>query len=503
MIIRNFTADSAEEAYADARRALGPDAIILSTNVKRSGNWITRWFRSPEVEVVAGRPRPRLESFAVPPARPGAAAGAGSSVDLGVPRRRSHPGSVSDVRPLDPANTGGPLPEVNPYAAAAAPTPVPAAPVAPVAGAVTAPPPAPAEVPAPLADSVRELERKVGELAELKGLIEKVIARSSEVEPARVEPQALDALARMPAPARIPAAFEGLLMGLKKANLDSSIRAMIKDGVKKALSEDELSDPEAVYQAAVDTLSGMLKIGEGLGRPRKGEAPQTVVLVGPTGVGKTTTLAKLAARFQFEGEKKVALITVDTYRIGAPEQLKQYADIIGIPLKVVFKPEDLAHAMQAFSDKDVVLVDTVGRSHRNEDDIADLERYMAALPGAEVHLVVSATTKYEDLREQARAFRPLGVKGVMVTKLDETASYGEVVSLLVRDRLPIHFVTTGQGVPDDIRPADSSAVARLVVPTPPERKRRSKAEAGRDRDAAGGGDGEGPSAPPKPARQAA
>ncbi len=575
MSLRTFTAGSAEEAYAQARKAFGPDACIFSTRSFRPGPWLLRWLRAPVYEVVAGaatlRPDPApgslLAGRPTPGARPaltpsrtflpsslGLAGGYGAQVPPGLgqggnppaapgsggspsgaypspapaavrpdldprsPRGAppSGPGPVGDRPPSMPGYPfPGPSPQAGPEygfrsvavgavgaAGATGPGPVPpgspgsglgcgphpaafpGAATPPALGPVPAPGPGPdSAAQAPAGPELREVERSVAalkrqvdELAQLKGLLQTVLARTGQLEPAPVPAGALETLSRMPPPARLPEAFEGLCGGLKASGLETRIRAMVRDAVRTALSPAELADPEKVYRAAVDGLAELLRVGPPIDPRRGPEGPRIVVLVGPTGVGKTTTLAKLGAILGLEGKGRVAFVTLDTYRLAAPDQLKQYADIIEVPIKVAFRPEDLRSALRTFTNHDVVLVDTVGRSHRNEEDLAELSRFMGELPGAEVLLVVSATTKDEDLTAICRAFRPLGVAGAVVTKLDETSCYGGVVNLLVGERLPVHYMTTGQAVPNDIQAADARALAALAMPRPPAQERAGSSE---------------------------
>ena len=187
-----------------------------------------------------------------------------------------------------------------------------------------------------------------------------------------------------------------------------------------------------------------------------------VVLIGPTGVGKTTTIAKLAANFALVDERSVALITVDTYRIAAVDQLRTYADIIAVPLEVAYSPQDLRAALAKFKDKDLILIDTAGRSQHSHLQIAELKSYLEGIE-AEKHLVVSATTKMRDVDEIVRIFSQLSPNRVTVTKLDETSSHGVILHTCMRAEVPLAFVTTGQGVPEDIEVADGERLAQLIL----------------------------------------
>ena len=187
-----------------------------------------------------------------------------------------------------------------------------------------------------------------------------------------------------------------------------------------------------------------------------------VVLIGPTGVGKTTTIAKIAANFSLIGAKNVGLITIDTYRIAAVEQLKTYAEIIGIPVQVAYSPRELKDAIGKMRDRDLILIDTAGRSQNNYLQITELKNHLADI-GAEVHLVVSATTKPQDIDEIVKAFSQVSVDRVIITKLDETTTYGVILQTCERTRAPLSFVTTGQGVPEDIEVATKEKIAQLIL----------------------------------------
>ncbi len=187
-----------------------------------------------------------------------------------------------------------------------------------------------------------------------------------------------------------------------------------------------------------------------------------VVLVGPTGVGKTTTIAKLAAEYTHLHKKKVALITLDTYRIAAVEQLATYARILGIPLETVLCPEDADAAIRRHADKDLILVDTVGRSQRNRADLVELAVFVRATNPTETHLVVAATSSAVVQKEAVECFRMLNAEGIILTKLDETPQSGCILDLAAFSLMPYSYVTFGQEVPSDISLADSDRLAKLV-----------------------------------------
>ncbi len=188
-----------------------------------------------------------------------------------------------------------------------------------------------------------------------------------------------------------------------------------------------------------------------------------VALIGTTGVGKTTTIAKLAARYALLERKRVALLTIDAYRIAAVEQLKTYSQIIDIPIYVAQETEEIAGILEACRDFDLLLVDTAGRSQLNARQVMELKPFLEALQ-CETHLVLSASTKEEDLLETARRFTATRVDRLIFTKLDETNSYGSLLNVADKTGIPLTYLTTGQRVPEDIEVAKGSAIAELILP---------------------------------------
>lgn len=188
-----------------------------------------------------------------------------------------------------------------------------------------------------------------------------------------------------------------------------------------------------------------------------------VALVGPTGVGKTTTIAKLAANFRLREKKRVGLITVDTYRIAAVEQLRSYADIMDLPMEVVSTPQEMRAASANLADLDLVLLDTAGRSPRDEVRIQELKSMLSEVEIDEIHLVLSCVAGPKNLASTVAKFQGVGVSSLILTKLDEAISFGNLLSLLKGCRLPLSYLTDGQNVPDDICVADQTRLARLVV----------------------------------------
>ena len=215
----------------------------------------------------------------------------------------------------------------------------------------------------------------------------------------------------------------------------------------------------SIYQKIV------LKLGQPTTIKLKGNSPKFVFFIGPTGVGKTTTIAKIASKFKVEEKAKVAFLTSDTYRIAAVEQLRTYANILGIPLKVVYNIDEMEQARKDFSEYDVVFVDTAGRSHRNKNHRDDIESLVKAIPedGREIYLVLSATTKYRDLVSITEAYSEMVGYNLIFTKLDETNSVGNLFNIRMLTNAPLSYTTFGQDVPDDIDRIDPQSIAKQLL----------------------------------------
>lgn len=190
-----------------------------------------------------------------------------------------------------------------------------------------------------------------------------------------------------------------------------------------------------------------------------------IALVGPTGVGKTTTLAKLAAKYALQEGKRVALITCDTFRIGGIEQIRVYARILNVPLEVVASTADMERAIEKHSDADVVLIDTIGRSQRNALHLEELNELLAPAKPTEIYLVVSAGSSPSVQMDVVKSFSVLSPNRLVISKIDESDLLGCIVSLPVATGLPISCITNGQNVPDDLEMGESDLLADLVIGT--------------------------------------
>ena len=210
----------------------------------------------------------------------------------------------------------------------------------------------------------------------------------------------------------------------------------------------------------------ILKFGKASTITPAEEGPKTVFFVGPTGVGKTTTIAKIASKFSVEQKKKVALLTADTYRIAAAEQLRTYANILEVPFRIIYTIEEMESALKDFTNFDYVFVDTAGHSHQNEEQknvMGSFIHSVDSLTQKEVYLVVSATTKYRDLRSIADAYSQITDYKLIFTKLDETTALGNLLNLKLYTGADLSYVTCGQNVPDDIEDFNAQRTVKNLL----------------------------------------
>jgi flagellar biosynthesis protein FlhF len=203
-----------------------------------------------------------------------------------------------------------------------------------------------------------------------------------------------------------------------------------------------------------------IKIGVKAGESK---GPCWWALLGPTGVGKTTTMAKLAAQLKFKKGMKGVLITVDTYRLGAIEQICRYAELMDIPLEPARDAKQLIKIFARHKEKDFILVDTTGRSPRDPRHGQELSRIFDAVPGLAAQAILCATAKSEDLKESIRCYSRFPVVGWIISKIDETSSYGTLCSPVLGRELPISYITNGQKVPEDIQPASRERLSELLL----------------------------------------
>jgi flagellar biosynthesis protein FlhF len=243
--------------------------------------------------------------------------------------------------------------------------------------------------------------------------------------------------------------------------VDRELAYDIVHQVFRQLSPHEHSNEGTVHQQLRKHLEGRIQATGPL-RVVPGES-RTIFVIGPTGVGKTTTLAKMAASFSLYEQRTVALLTTDTYRIAAIPQLRTYGEIMGLSLEVAYSPAELRDLVVRHQDKDIILVDTPGRSQHNEPMLKELADFIGEVSSRTVYLAVSAASKYRDMLDVVKHFDAIPIDGLIVTKLDETITFGPLLSLATEVGKPIVYFTTGQDVPQDIEVASGSRVVDLIL----------------------------------------
>ena len=288
----------------------------------------------------------------------------------------------------------------------------------------------------------------------LGGAKEIEVTASAEVQ----VPSRLEALSRLAATDTVPAA--------DAHDYRRKFRADLLQGLRQSAGLEELcrKTPERVQGNQATRLrkleqeicvSGPIRVG--------GARPKVVAFVGPTGVGKTTSIAKLAAHYALQQKCSVGLITVDTFRIAAVEQLRTYAEIMDLPLEVVSSPGEMREAVRRLSDCDLILLDTAGRSPRDEVRVAELRLILAEAGVSDIILVLSAAAGLESCQSAAAAFSRVGATSLLLTKIDEAISLDNLIPLLCNPHLPLSYVTDGQNVPDDIRAAIPRELAQRIL----------------------------------------
>lgn len=256
--------------------------------------------------------------------------------------------------------------------------------------------------------------------------------------------------------------LNGIRKKLQVQGVDETVITDILQKLLNNLSEAELHNENCISLAAEKELSLMMGKTEPLILRSDGK-PKIIALIGPTGVGKTTTIAKLAANFALFEKKKVLLVTSDTYRIAAPEQLKTYGDIMSLSVRVVFNPQDFVKIVTDNQDKDLIILDTAGRNQKNVMHISEIKQYIDAVPDMETYLCVSMNTKKEDVEEILENFRRANIDKLIFTKIDETNTFGIALNVLFNTNRKVSYITNGQDVPDDIEVADTSKLARMLL----------------------------------------
>ncbi len=430
MTLKTYRARTMGDALAEVKKDLGKDAVILHTRTYRIGGWLGLGGK-PMVEITASnkanqplaRPR-RSQAGPEPASRPFVAAAAkayGMPVRAApAPMQRIEPESAAESAPAQTAT-------------AASPSPVPAA-------------------------GTRLVGAMDEELAAIKRMVGQVLQCSRHTA-LRVGSDGTGPGIAM------PDVLSQHYLRLMEQEVAAEIADEVIAHVRDELSPAELSDASIVRQTLLRHLAAMIPADDQTARPGQARdgRPLTIALIGPTGVGKTTTVAKLAASYKLRHGKRVGLVTTDTYRIAAVDQLRTYAEIIGLPLKVAMSPPEIASVCQSLSECDVILIDTAGRSQRDAGRLDELAEFISAASPHQVHLVLSSAASESVLLEAAKKFGQVKPDRVIFTKLDEAVNFGVLVSVARKVALKLSFVTTGQEVPDHIEVGRPDRIARLLL----------------------------------------
>lgn len=262
-----------------------------------------------------------------------------------------------------------------------------------------------------------------------------------------------------------PVEFQPIAQQLELASVDPALQSQLLSQLQTLVEPSQYGETALVQSRLQGLVEQQIKTG-GTIHLQKGR-PQVTALIGPTGVGKTTTIAKLAANFRLKDGLKIGLITIDTYRIAAVDQLQSYAEILSVPMQVVTSASQLQQAILEMHDRDLILIDTAGRSPLEQAQIEELETLFAGCPIDQRHLVLSLTTDYRQLNTIVEKFRALKPTACLVTKLDEAPALGGLLSISHASKLPISYLTMGQNVPDDIEAAyREQCAARILQQNP-------------------------------------
>ncbi len=429
MTINKFQGKTESEAIERARKEMGPQVVIMSVKtVKPKG--VFRAFKGIVYEVTAALEESEADKMRqsapeqVPPQtqmrRP-------ESINLAADEQIRIP-SVAQGQPEQPARMQQPLPQNEPA------------------------PEQPQVQMQPQQASASALEER---LDSLQSLLENRISAEKENQE--------DGMGGANGQAQEGFSFVKMLyQTLLDNEVDEKYANQILDELEKISNKGSNIDYilSHIYQKLV------LKFGQPKPIEFQASKPTVAFFIGPTGVGKTTTIAKVASRYKVDEGKKVAFLTADTYRIAATEQLRTYASILDMPLTIVYSPEEIKDAVGKLSDYDLILVDTAGFSHKNAAQCEDVKNLIGGLSAGhktEVYLVLSATTKYRDLQDMCNIYRTFADYRLIFTKLDETSCYGNLLNIHLYSGADLSYATYGQNVPDDIEVFNTQKIVKKLL----------------------------------------
>lgn len=432
--MKTFTAATMAQALALVKQHFGSDAIILHTRTYKQGGLFGFGVKTVVEITATNDPSVGRRRNGRTPAAPAQAApqrGRGDSSNAGDLIRRTYAAAHDELNKKAPPAARPPLPKQPAVA-------VPPAPVAP------------------------DSDQLVDELQAVKRMVRQMMKR--QAPRVAVGKAAGEQAVRSQMPDMPDKLFDQYLALLEREVAEELAEEVIQQVCDKLKSTD-CEDESLVRQAVLDVIAQQIPTDEtaGLLKPTPDGRPRTIALVGPTGVGKTTTVAKLSATFKLKHKKNVGLITLDTYRIAAVDQLRTYANIIGIPLHVVATPDELSRALRHCAGCDVILIDTAGRSQRDDPRLEQLKSLIAVADPHEVHLVLSSTCSQPVMLEVVDRFAAVQTDRIIFTKLDEAVSFGVLLNVARKVNKRLSYITTGQEVPHQIEPSRPERLAALVL----------------------------------------
>lgn len=423
MQVKKYIVANMQEAIKMIKEDLGSNAIIISTKKVRKGSGTFGLFGKPALEVTAARDegaKKRIpESYGPPKARTEQSEYQKALTDPA--QQYSKPKSVNDRKSYE--NIKDDISELKDI----------------------------------VLDMRRGVRREINdeatvkhlryELSELKNLVNNLVAQSGELRDDDLHENLIAIYQQL--------CFNGI---------EEKFARRLMNEVKKKIPKEEIFNYSYVKVFVARMFMQVLHIDKDPSVNHGNSETKVLTFLGPTGVGKTTTIAKIAGSLKIENpDLKIGLITIDTFRIAAVQQLQEYAKIIKIPIRVVNDLTQLDHILNEFKNKDLVLIDTAGRSQRDEMQMAELRDFLYERDEFHNLLVLSSTTKDSDLVEITKRFSTVKLDGVIFTKLDESTSYGSIFNHAIRFKLPLAYLTTGQNVPEDIEVASRERLVDILM----------------------------------------
>lgn len=442
MRVKRYVVDSMPDALEKIRIDLGKDAIILNTKSIKTGGFLGL-FGKQQIEVIAatdekGQAEKESRAFIAITDRPKPAVSA-NSVKQAYQRQKPEVESRMEAEfraDLEPKLAQKPI------------TPTDQLELKPV---------------------LKERVATHVESTVVRSPIDKPVAKEANVASGEIANEIRDMrqmfqklLIQSDSDPFLPETITKIRSRLISQEIEEEIISSIISSLLKRLDQPHSYTDEEVTAVTLEVLKEALQT-EKAPSPKLSRNVKHAYFFGPTGVGKTTTIAKLAAECMLKEKRKVGFITSDTYRIAAVEQLKTYANILNVPLEVVFSPKEVEQALERLSGCDLILIDTAGRNYRNDEYVKSMKELLPNGERSENYLVLSLSSKYQDMKTIVSNFSDVPSAKVIFTKADETQTYGSILNIIHQFNYALSYITTGQNVPDDIVVATPEMVAQMIL----------------------------------------